>query len=65
MDATRETYRPEVYAEPILIPRKAGTRSHRTAAVTLFPEHRIASVMLFPEHKIAAVTLFPKPLKDT
>ena len=69
-------YRPEVYTEPIPVPQKAGTRSHRTAAVTLFPEHRITAVTLFPEHRIAAVmlftehriatvTLFPEPLKDT
>ncbi|XP_024043225.1 putative disease resistance protein RGA3 [Citrus clementina] len=38
MNATRKTYRPEVYAEPILISRKAGTRSHKIAVVALLPE---------------------------
>ncbi|KAH9647836.1 MFS domain-containing protein [Citrus sinensis] len=38
MNATRKTYRPEVYAEPILIPKKAGTRSHKIAVVALLPE---------------------------
>ena len=38
MNATRKTYRPEVYAEPILIPSKAGTRSHKITTVALLPE---------------------------
>ncbi|GAY61672.1 hypothetical protein CUMW_211860 [Citrus unshiu] len=35
---TRVIYRPESYTEPIPIPQKAGTRSHRITVVALFPE---------------------------
>lgn len=35
---TRGIYRLEVYTEPIPIPQKTGTRSHRITVVALFPE---------------------------
>ena len=34
----RGIYRPETYTEPIPIPQRAGTRSHRITTVALFPK---------------------------